>query len=452
MSNQLTVTESNNVLIVSGVGPQGPAGAGGGGGVTDGDKGDITISNSGTVYTIDADAVTFDKIANVTGPTLIGRQAATSGSVEAIGLGSGLTIDGSKNLALSATYAQQSLTLTAGTGLTGGGDLSANRSFAVAFGSTASTACEGNDARLSDARTPTAHGHAASEITSGALDIARIPTGSTASTVCIGNDARLSDARTPTAHTHALADLTQSGATTNQVVTWNGSVWAPATPSGGGGGGNDQTSSYVLFTDFVENTQGDWLYGTGGTGGDYQSVTVANRIGVVLLRTGTTASINRYVQLRSHGWLADDLAFQIDFEAEVTIPFNTSGAEGFHLVGVDDGFNAGAPSNGMFFRATDGGNWYAVTANAGAETATDTGIAGDATYRKFRITHTTSGTRQVEFKIDGTTVATHTTNLSTDFVHLDMRSVRTGATGTSCRMAIDWMRLSATRVNALSFT
>lgn len=46
-------------------------------------------------------------------------------------------------------------TLTAGTGLTGGGDLSANRTFTVSYGTTAGTACQGNDARLSDARTPT---------------------------------------------------------------------------------------------------------------------------------------------------------------------------------------------------------------------------------------------------------------------------------------------------------
>ena len=48
-------------------------------------------------------------------------------------------------------------TVTAGTGLTGGGDLSADRSFAVSYGSTAGTAAQGNDSRLSDARTPTAH-------------------------------------------------------------------------------------------------------------------------------------------------------------------------------------------------------------------------------------------------------------------------------------------------------
>ncbi len=42
------------------------------------------------------------------------------------------------------------------------------------FGTTASTFCQGNDSRLSDARTPTAHVHSASDITTGTLDNARL--------------------------------------------------------------------------------------------------------------------------------------------------------------------------------------------------------------------------------------------------------------------------------------
>jgi hypothetical protein len=61
--------------------------------------------------------------------------------------------------------------------------------------------------------------------------------GTTANTFCQGNDSRLSDARTPTAHTHPLSNLDQSGATTGQVPQWNGTAWAPATVSGGGGSG-----------------------------------------------------------------------------------------------------------------------------------------------------------------------------------------------------------------------
>lgn len=45
--------------------------------------------------------------------------------------------------------------VTAGVGLLGGGDLSADRSLAVSFGSTAGTAAQGDDTRLFDERVPT---------------------------------------------------------------------------------------------------------------------------------------------------------------------------------------------------------------------------------------------------------------------------------------------------------
>ncbi|SKV22898.1 Collagen triple helix repeat (20 copies) [Mycobacteroides abscessus subsp. abscessus] len=63
------------------------------------------------------------------------------------------------------TKADKTTTVSAGTGLTGGGDLSANRTLAVSYGTSAGTACQGNDSRLSDARTPTTHTHTASQVT-----------------------------------------------------------------------------------------------------------------------------------------------------------------------------------------------------------------------------------------------------------------------------------------------
>jgi len=41
------------------------------------------------------------------------------------------------------------------------------------------------------------------------------------------------DSASQPGHQHALSDLTQSGATSGQVPTWNGTAWAPQTPSGG---------------------------------------------------------------------------------------------------------------------------------------------------------------------------------------------------------------------------
>ena len=56
-----------------------------------------------------------------------------------------------------AGKADKTTAIAAGTGLTGGGTLAADRTLTVAYGTTGGTAAQGNDGRLSDARTPTAH-------------------------------------------------------------------------------------------------------------------------------------------------------------------------------------------------------------------------------------------------------------------------------------------------------
>lgn len=57
--------------------------AAGGAGVTDGDKTDITVSSSGTIWTIDAGAVTYAKMQNVSATArLLGRTTAGAGPME----------------------------------------------------------------------------------------------------------------------------------------------------------------------------------------------------------------------------------------------------------------------------------------------------------------------------------------------------------------------------------
>jgi hypothetical protein len=74
----------------------------GGGSISDGDKGDITVSSSGTVWTVDNDAITYAKLQNVSAASkLLGRGSASgSGDVEEITLGTGLSMSGTT---LSAT-------------------------------------------------------------------------------------------------------------------------------------------------------------------------------------------------------------------------------------------------------------------------------------------------------------------------------------------------------------
>jgi hypothetical protein len=81
------------------------------------------------------------------------------------------------------TYSSQTVGISVGTGLTTSGG-----SLIVSYGSSAGTACEGNDARLSDARTPVSHEHSASAITSGTVATARLASGTANSTTYLRGD------------------------------------------------------------------------------------------------------------------------------------------------------------------------------------------------------------------------------------------------------------------------
>jgi hypothetical protein len=150
--------------------------------------------------------------------------------------------------------------------------------------------------------TPSTHTHAAADITSGTLAIARIPTGTTSTTVCLGNDSRLSDARTPTAHTHPLSDLSQSSATTGQVPTWNGSAWAPATPSSGNA--LSQQASSITGTSVHNLTANRWHIFTGSPSGSQHTFRLpenATNGDLIYITFQTTGVTNLEVQRFNYG-------------------------------------------------------------------------------------------------------------------------------------------------------
>lgn len=61
-------------------------------GVSDGDKGDITVTAGGTTWTIDNDVVTFAKMQNIATARVLGRTTASSGDTEELSAGAGISI------------------------------------------------------------------------------------------------------------------------------------------------------------------------------------------------------------------------------------------------------------------------------------------------------------------------------------------------------------------------
>lgn len=122
--------------------------------------------------------------------------------------------------------------ITPGTGLTGGGDLSADRTLAVAYGTSAGTAAQGNDGRIAGAV------QASTVTTKGDLLVATAS--ATLARLGVGSDSQV-----------LTADAASAG----------GMKWAPA--SGGGGGTPSQDNVFPL--------SGYGLIGASGDPNEFQN-------------------------------------------------------------------------------------------------------------------------------------------------------------------------------------
>jgi len=112
-----------------------------GGGITDGDKGDITVSSSGATFTIDNDAVTFAKVQNISTARMLGNVSGSTGDIQQlsaanvrtfINVEDGATADQSASDILSLLSDQNIATtgsLTIGTDIIHSGDTNTKISF-----------------------------------------------------------------------------------------------------------------------------------------------------------------------------------------------------------------------------------------------------------------------------------------------------------------------------------
>lgn len=119
-----------------------------GGEVSDGDKGDIVVSSTGTVWTIDTGVVTYAKMQDVSATDrLLGRDTAAAGDVEELTVGGGVEFTGTGGIQRSAltgdvTASAGSNTTAIGAGVIVNADINANAAIdatKIADGSVTST-------------------------------------------------------------------------------------------------------------------------------------------------------------------------------------------------------------------------------------------------------------------------------------------------------------------------
>jgi len=347
---------------------------------------DIATSGGGTSTQLVG--ATDSRLSNARTPTSHGSSHGSAGSdpIPAAGLAQSQVANLTTDLAAKAA---NSIVLTAGTGLTGGGDLTASRTFAVSFGTASTTACVGNDARLSDSRAPSGAASGDLSSTYPAPTVAKIRGTSVSSSAPTNGDLLRYVSGTTQWEPGAGVDVQlfttsgtwtkPSGCRTVQIVCigaggggGSGHAHASANKGGGGGGGGggitELTYRAVALPGSLTVT-----VGTGGTGGAGVSATTNGNPGTAGGASSASASGITYAYAAGGNFGAGGTNSGGAGGAALTTNAlwlgGAGGTGGTAAIGTTASTSQGAPGGGGGGGMSSGGTTY-----AGGSGATRVGI------------------------------------------------------------------------------
>jgi len=207
-----------------------------------------------------------------------------------------------------------------------------------------------------------------------------------------------------------------------------------------GGSSFDPSTTYERFEDWEAGTAStsgsmgsDWIRVITTSGTTSKEAGEAGAPGIMRLfcanSAGSTASLHTD---------ADTYILNGPYVVKARVRFSTLGTAGsngaYYRVGFMDDMVAAIPTDGAWIEFnvdSSATRWRAVTANGGTRTITTyTGsTVSAATWYKLTITPNSDAT-SIVFAVDGTTIATHTTNIPTGAIGLSLVSAAVTASTT----------------------
>lgn len=233
----------------------------------------------------------------------------------------------------------------------------------------------------------------------------------------------------PVHHRHPLRRLAREGAAAGQVLKWSGPAWAPGTDETGSGGGSDPwpPGDLVEGTDcFAALAYTTQTSGTGASvefnSNQYSVASNLRAFGILRLTVGTTSTGMARIALGGSNPAAWQYFYANDGrERRVRCRLHPSalpdGTDGYNVrIGfaeVSDGTNHRiAAVFGSAYSTTN--RWYLLTRRNGTETLVDSGIdVSTSAFQNVEVVVPASG-GTAQLWINGTQVATSTTNVPTD--------------------------------------
>lgn len=215
--------------------------------------------------------------------------------------------------------------------------------------------------------------------------------------------------------------------------------------------------AYADADDFIIDSNARLVDAGAGAGASVQSGTYgigtsANAIGVSQMDTGTTATGRRTLSTNLSSLVTTKS--RLRFSSRFAIEQLSSGTQTFTtIIGFLDTTATGDPAHGAYFRYTDGtngGRWQCITSQASTRTTNDSGITADTNYHAFTIEINEAGT-STTFFIDGVLVATITTNIPNGTLAQAFGygwKIEKSVGTTQVNQSIDWYYFESERTSA----